>query len=53
MAESTGCVHSGFAVAVRALRPQILEWIECAKPETSKLILTGQAITVILPVGYK
>jgi hypothetical protein len=42
--ESAGRVHDGFAVAVRALRPQILEWIERAKPEPNKLILTGHSL---------
>jgi hypothetical protein len=42
--ESAGRVHDGFAVAVRALRPQILEWIETAKPELNKLILTGHSL---------
>jgi hypothetical protein len=41
--ESAGRVHDGFAVFVRALRPQILEWIERAKPDT-KLILTGHSL---------
>ena len=42
--ESAGRVHDGFAVAVRALRPQILEWIASAKPELNKLILTGHSL---------
>ena len=42
--ESAGRVHDGFAVAVRALRPQILDWIESAKPELNKLILTGHSL---------
>lgn len=42
--ESGGLVHDGFATAVRALKPQILEWIGRAKPERSKLILTGHSL---------
>ncbi|MGC1522020.1 MAG: lipase family protein [Steroidobacteraceae bacterium] len=42
--ESAGRVHDGFAVAVRALRPQILEWIAGAKPQLNKLILTGHSL---------
>ena len=42
--ESAGRVHDGFAVAVRALRPQILEWIASAKPQLNKLILTGHSL---------
>jgi hypothetical protein len=42
--ESAGLVHDGFATAVRALKPQILEWIERAKPDGSKLILTGHSL---------
>ncbi len=42
--ESAGRVHDGFAVSVRALRPQILEWIESAKPDPGKLILTGHSL---------
>jgi Lipase (class 3) len=42
--ESAGRVHNGFAVAVRALRSQILEWIESAKPDAGKLILTGHSL---------
>jgi predicted lipase len=42
--ESAGRVHDGFAVAVRALRPQILEWIASAKPDLNKLILTGHSL---------
>lgn len=42
--ESAGRVHDGFAVAVRALRPQILEWIASAKPPLDKLILTGHSL---------
>jgi hypothetical protein len=42
--ESAGCVHNGFAIAVRALQPQILEWFERAKPDRSKLILTGHSL---------
>jgi hypothetical protein len=42
--ESAGRVHDGFAVAVRALRPQILDWIGTAKPELNKLILTGHSL---------
>jgi hypothetical protein len=42
--ESAGYVHDGFAVAVRGLRPQILDWIEHSKPDTEKLILTGHSL---------
>ena len=42
--ESAGLVHDGFATAVRALKPQILEWIGRAKPDGSKLILTGHSL---------
>jgi hypothetical protein len=42
--ESAGQVHNGFAVALRALRPPILEWIEAKKPDRSKLILTGHSL---------
>jgi hypothetical protein len=42
--ESAGRAHNGFAVAVRALRPQILRWIEDAKPDANKLILTGHSL---------
>jgi hypothetical protein len=42
--ESAGSVHSGFAVAVRALRPQILDWIGSAKPDAARLILTGHSL---------
>jgi lipase (class 3) len=42
--ESAGRVHNGFAIAVRALQPQILEWIESAKPDMNKLILTGHSL---------
>ena len=42
--ESAGRVHDGFATAVRALRPQILEWIAGAKPQLNKLILTGHSL---------
>ena len=42
--ESAGRAHAGFASAVRGLRPQILEWIERAKPDLSKLILTGHSL---------
>jgi hypothetical protein len=42
--ESAGRVHNGFAVAVRALRPQILEWIKSANPDGNKLILTGHSL---------
>jgi predicted lipase len=42
--ESAGRVHEGFAVAVRALRPQIIDWIESAKPEFNRMILTGHSL---------
>jgi hypothetical protein len=42
--ESAGRVHDGFAAAVRALKPQILGWIDSAKPELNKLILTGHSL---------
>jgi hypothetical protein len=42
--ESAGRVHDGFAVAVRALRPRITEWIDSAKPALNKLILTGHSL---------
>jgi hypothetical protein len=42
--ESAGYVHNGFAIAVRGLRPQILKWIESAKPDANKLILTGHSL---------
>jgi|HubBroStandDraft_1064217.scaffolds.fasta_scaffold00426_20 hypothetical protein len=42
--ESAGRVHDGFAVAVRALRPQILDWIKSAKPDLNKMILTGHSL---------
>ena len=42
--ESAGRVHNGFAVAVRALRSQILDWIDSAKADTNKLILTGHSL---------
>jgi hypothetical protein len=42
--ESAGRVHDGFAVAVRALRPQLLEWFKSAKPDLNKLILTGHSL---------
>jgi hypothetical protein len=42
--ESAGRVHNGFAVAVRTLRPQILEWIKSANPDANKLILTGHSL---------
>ena len=42
--ESAGRVHDGFAVAVRALRPQILQWIDSTKPDLGRLILTGHSL---------
>jgi hypothetical protein len=42
--ESAGLVHRGFADAVRALTPQILEWIETSKPDPGKLIFTGHSL---------
>jgi hypothetical protein len=42
--ESAGRVHDGFAVAVRALRPQILDWIASTKPDLNRLILTGHSL---------
>lgn len=42
--ESAGLVHEGFAKAVRALKPQIIEWLGRAKPDGSKLILTGHSL---------
>jgi hypothetical protein len=42
--ESAGLVHDGFATAVRALKPQITEWIGRAKPDGSKLVLTGHSL---------
>ena len=42
--ESAGRVHDGFATAVRALKPQIAEWIGRAKPDSAKLILTGHSL---------
>jgi hypothetical protein len=42
--ESAGYVHNGFAIAVRSLRRQILEWIKGANPDASKLILTGHSL---------
>jgi hypothetical protein len=42
--ESAGRVHDGFAVAVRALRPQVTQWIDSAKPALNKLILTGHSL---------
>ena len=42
--ESAGRVHNGFAVAVRALRPQILEWFASANPDLNKLIVTGHSL---------
>jgi hypothetical protein len=42
--ESGGRVHAGFATAVRALKSQILEWIGRAKPDGSKLVLTGHSL---------
>lgn len=42
--ESGGLVHDGFAKAVRALKPQILEWINRARPDGLKLILTGHSL---------
>jgi hypothetical protein len=42
--ESAGLVHDGFAIAVRVLKPKILEWIERAELDGSKLILTGHSL---------
>jgi hypothetical protein len=42
--ESSGRVHDGFAIAVRTIRPQIQKWLESAKPDRSKLILTGHSL---------
>lgn len=42
--ESAGMVHSGFAIALRALKPQIDEWIANTSPDLSKLILTGHSL---------
>lgn len=46
--ESAGRVHHGFAVDLRALKSQILEWIDTAKPDTNKLILTGHSLGAAL-----
>jgi len=42
--ESGGSVHDGFASAARALKPQIVDWIERVKPDGSKLFLTGHSL---------
>ena len=42
--ESAGMVHSGFAIALRALKPQIDDWIARTRPDLSKLILTGHSL---------
>ncbi|HME40672.1 MAG TPA: lipase family protein [Steroidobacteraceae bacterium] len=42
--ESAGRVHQGFALAVRALRPQILEWLASANPDSSHLIMAGHSL---------
>lgn len=42
--ESAGMVHTGFAIALRALKPQIDEWIAHSRPDLSKLILTGHSL---------
>jgi hypothetical protein len=42
--ESGGLVHDGFAIAVRRIKPQILEWFDRVKPDGSKLILTGHSL---------
>ena len=42
--ESAGNVHEGFALAMQAMRPQILKWIERVNPDLSKLILTGHSL---------
>jgi hypothetical protein len=42
--ESAGRVHDGFAISVRALKSQIVDWIENAKPDGNKLILTGHSL---------
>jgi Lipase (class 3) len=46
--ESAGRVHDGFAIAVRALRPQIADWIEFAKADGNELILTGHSLGAAL-----
>jgi hypothetical protein len=42
--ESAGQAHEGFAKAVRALKPKILDWIQSANPDTHKLILSGHSL---------
>jgi len=42
--ESAGLAHDGFASAMRAIKPQIHAWFESAKPDRSKLILTGHSL---------
>jgi hypothetical protein len=42
--ESAGRVHSGFAIALLAMKPQIAEWIGRKRPDVSKLILTGHSL---------
>ena len=42
--ESAGRVHEGFAGDFRSLAPQILTWMEAAKPDAHKLIVTGHSL---------
>jgi hypothetical protein len=46
--ESTGEVHEGFALAMRALKPQVADWMARTKPDISKLILTGHSLGAAL-----
>ncbi len=46
--ESAGRVHHGFAVDLRSLKPRILEWLDSAKPEADKLVLTGHSLGAAL-----
>jgi hypothetical protein len=46
--ESAGRAHSGFATAARALLPQILQWIESARAEPERSIMTGHSLGAAL-----
>ena len=46
--ESAGRAHSGFATAARALLPQVLQWLENARPDPERSILAGHSLGAAL-----
>jgi hypothetical protein len=46
--EAGGLVHAGFAASARAVLPAVRHWMEAARPDPTKLILTGHSLGAAL-----